>query len=87
MSDLNDIVSTVADDPEVKAAAKRLALSAMERAAFLIERGSPPIQAQMIRMLLPTAIASLKERPVDAQDEALRETMSDVIDAVLGKTT
>lgn len=84
MGSLDPLLSTVADDPEVKAAAKQLALDAIAEASRLIKRGNPTVKASMVRAILPSAISSLKDRPVDETDNVLRKEMASVLSEVRG---
>lgn len=84
---LAELVNAVADDPEVKAAARALALDTISRAHTLLRRGQPAMQLQIIRSLLPTALASLKESPEDASVGELRAEMAAVLSEVRGVAT
>lgn len=84
---LAELVNAVTDDPEVKASAKALALSTIAHAQYLLDRGQPAMKLQIIRSLLPTALASLKESPEDASVGELRDEMAAVLAEVRGAAT
>lgn len=81
---LAELVNAVADDPAVKDAARALALDTIARAHHLLTRGQPAMQLQIIRALLPTALASLKESPEDAGAVELRREMGALLAEVRG---
>lgn len=60
-SDLTQLMNAVVDDPDVKASVKALALDALNEARFQLANGTPQNRANLIRALLPSLVASLKE--------------------------
>ena len=76
------------NDPEVKAAMKKLALASVERAIFLLEEGSPAVQATVVRMLLPSITRSLATPQKDEDDKSeLKEKIDTMYGAVLEAIT
>lgn len=64
------------DDPEVRAAIRRLAIDAIEQARELLIDASPNIKMQMIRQLLPALAKSLSAGK--DEDEATKEALATV---------
>lgn len=50
----NHLIDLVADDPQVRQAARDLALQAIARASFLVQHGNDDIQMRLIGMMAPT---------------------------------
>jgi hypothetical protein len=69
------------DDPEIRAAIKQLALTAIEEAADLIQNAAPNVKANLIRQLLPPLAKSLAAGK--GEDDALKE-MRVAIEAMYG---
>lgn len=61
------------NDPEVYAAMKELALSAIRAAHDNLENSAPFVQMQVVRMLLPSVTRSLAHRSEDDDDELKTE--------------
>lgn len=53
------------DDPEVKAAANRLALKALLHAEQLIDHGSPELKIRIIHSILPSVASMLRAGELD----------------------
>lgn len=64
------------NDPEVYAAMKSLALSAIQNAKEILETTAPSVQMQVVRMLLPAVSRSLSQRNEDDNDELKAELQS-----------
>ena len=79
-----DLLNAVADDPEVRDAARAFALSAIAQASRLLHNGNPAARLAVIRAVLPTALGSLKQSPQDATAAELREEMDELLAAVRG---
>ncbi len=69
------------NDPEVKAAMKRLALASIEKAMELLEDGSPAIQQRVVAMLLPQVTRSLATSSTDVDGE-LKAKVDEMYDNV-----
>lgn len=50
----NELLALVADDPDVRAAAKQLSLDALHRAQFLLQYGNDDVQMRLISIMGPT---------------------------------
>lgn len=74
-ANIGDLISVVADDPEVKDAARSLALAAIAEARQMLHQSQPTLKLQLIRSLLPTALASLKDNPENEHTRSLRDEM------------
>lgn len=62
MSDLAALVGGFEDDPEVRAAMKQLAMTALGEAQSLLTNAIPSVKMQLIKSLLPTLSRSLQVR-------------------------
>lgn len=72
--DLSQLMNAVVDDPDVKAAVKALAINALSEAQYQLQNGTPQNKANLIRALLPSLVASMKETQSGDGLEQLRET-------------
>lgn len=73
-NDLSELINSVVDDTEVKHAVKSLALQALSEASDIIATGNPQSKQNIMRMLLPALVQSLKETNTGDGLEELRET-------------
>lgn len=62
-------------DPEVKAAANRLALKALAHAEMLLDHGNPQVKIRVIHSLLPAISKFLREEEADTRFEDLKAQM------------
>ncbi len=76
---LADIIHAVSDDPEVKSAARALALEAIDQASFLLNHGSPAVKSAMLKSILPTAFAGMREAVTDANAAESRAQMEAIL--------
>ena len=77
---LADVIHAVSDDPEVKAAARQLALEAIGQAQYLLRNGNPTVKATMLRSILPTAFAGMKEQAEDPGASEARKVMDSILE-------
>lgn len=75
-TDLSVLVNAVVDDPEVKSAVKSLALTALAEAKEVLITGNPQSKQNVMRMLMPALVASLKETTTGDGLESLRDTQN-----------
>jgi hypothetical protein len=69
------------NDPEVKAAMKKLALASIDKAMELLEEGAPAIQQRIVAMLLPSVTRSLATASQDVNGD-LKEKVDAMYDSV-----
>lgn len=68
------LVSSLSDDPEVRAAAKALALDAITSLRGVLRRGSPALQLQVASRMLPSIAKAIGEQK-DGGDTALKDAL------------
>ena len=78
----NEFRQAISDDPDVKLAAKNLALMAMREAAFLLANGSPTAKMHIIKSLLPAIANSLKEREQDDAMVTMQQEFQSLVEEV-----
>ena len=66
------LIAGIENDPEVREAVKQLALDTVQSARDVLATGSPAIQLQMIRILLP-GISRTVGKSDEKGDEELRK--------------
>lgn len=84
--DLSQLINAVVDDTDVKAAVKALAMSALNEAQEIIDSGAPQQKSNVLRMLLPALVASLKETQSGDGLEELRKTQNELFAATRDAT-
>jgi hypothetical protein len=63
------IPAGIEHDPEIYAAVKKLAIATVDAAIDVLDTGSPAVQMQMIRIVLPRFTSSLNAQKGDGNDE------------------
>ena len=66
-------------DPEVKAAANRLALKALMHAEEIVDHGNPELKIRVIHSLLPAISSMLREGETDTRFEDLKAQMFEML--------
>ena len=79
------LITSISDDPEVREAAKLLALDSIRALRAVLRRGSPALQLQVASRMLPAVAKALAEDRSDANEDLrqeLNKLNSDVAEAL-----
>lgn len=85
-ADLAALVNAVVDDPQIKTMVKGLAMDALREAKDILENGTPQVKQNLIRVLMPALVASLKETNSGDGLEELRKTQNALFASVRDTT-
>lgn len=84
MINTTDLVQGIADDEEVKAQTKRLALAVLSEALDLVENGTPQSKHTIIRSLMPALAKGLTRGQESDEIQELRKQMAELLEEVRG---
>lgn len=72
------IPDSVLEDPEVRAASKKLLLDAIAEAQELIDTGAPNVRVTVLKSLLPTAMRTMQSRAESEEMVNMRKELEDM---------
>lgn len=80
--DPEELLRKVANDDEVRARTKQLALCVLDEAEHLILEGNPSVKVTMIRSLMPTLAKSLDKQDEVSEVDLMRQEVQHLMAAI-----
>lgn len=81
---MEGLMAHVADDPEVRAAVKALALESLAQARVLVRSGAPSVKSRVVASVLPALVKGLGERQDTTTTDELRDQLDQLFAEMRG---